>query len=50
MLRICFATALLFYCIVSLSLERRSGRLLLWYALVGVAVGFGILFKYNFAI
>ena len=49
-----FATALLCYAVISLAQQPRvnwrAAGSLRWYALIGLAVGLGILFKYNFAI
>jgi hypothetical protein len=45
-----FATTLLFYCVISLAKERRPAWALVWYVLLGIAVGVGALFKYNFLI
>ena len=44
-----FATALLCYAVISLAQHSRSSGSLRWYALIGLAVGIGTLFKYNFA-
>jgi hypothetical protein len=45
-----FTTALLFYCVISLAKDRRRVWSLFWYVLIGIAVGIGALFKYNFLI
>ena len=49
-----FATALLCYAVISLAqaarANPRASGSLRWYALIGLAVGLGTLFKYNFAI
>ena len=45
-----FATALLVYAVVSLLKESRSVGAWRWYTLIGIAVGLGALFKYNYAI
>lgn len=44
------ATALLMYAVISLSKESRRAAAYGWYVLIGIAVGLGALFKYNFAI